>query len=84
MRMIGWPEVPAANGCIMPMTIVDIDFQGAPEELRAIGAFLLKAAAELEFAESNNSALHLSLDLGNSNSRAGVGLSVNVVRHAEF
>jgi hypothetical protein len=83
MRIVGWPEEPDADGCILPVTITDLDFQGTPEELRAIGEFLLKAAAELDLAESDNSALQLSLDLGNSNPRAGVGLSVNVVRHAE-
>ena len=83
MRIVGWPEEPDADGGILPVTIVDVDFQGTPDELRAIGEFLLKAAAELDLAEANNSALYLSVDLGNSNPRAEVGLSVNVVRHTE-
>jgi hypothetical protein len=83
MRIVGWPEEPDADGGILPVTIVDVDFQGTPEELRSIGEFLLRATAELDFAESSNSALHLSVDLRNSNPRAGVGLSVNVVRHTE-
>ncbi|RZJ84351.1 MAG: hypothetical protein EOO64_04075 [Massilia sp.] len=83
MRMIGWPEEPDADGGILPVTIVDVDFQGTPEELRTIGEFLLKAAAELDLADANNSTLYLSVDLGNSNPRAEVGLHVNVVRHLE-
>jgi hypothetical protein len=53
MRIVGWPEEPDADGCILPVTIVEVDFQGTPEELRAIGEFLLRAAAELDLAESN-------------------------------
>lgn len=83
MRIVGWPEEPDADGGILPVTIVDVDFHGTPEELRATGQFLLKAAAELDLAESNNSALHISVDLGNSNPRAEVGLSINVVRHTQ-
>lgn len=83
MRMIGWPEEPDEDGGILPVTIVDVDFQGAPEELRAIGEFLLKAAAELEIAQASNLPLHVSVDLGNSNPGAEVGISVNVVRHVD-
>jgi hypothetical protein len=83
MRIVGWPEEPDANGGILPVTIVDVDFQGTPEELRVIGEFLLKAAAEVDLAQSSNSALHIGVELGNSNPCAGVGLSVNVVRHAD-
>jgi hypothetical protein len=64
MRIIGWPEEPDEDGGIVPVTIVDVDFQGAPEELRAIGEFLLKAAAELEIAQASNLPLHLTIDLG--------------------
>lgn len=63
------------------MTIVDVDFHGTPEELRAIGKFLLKAAAELELAQGINLPLNVGLDLGNSNPNAAVGISVNAVRH---
>jgi hypothetical protein len=83
MRIVGWPEEPDADGGILPVTIVDVDFQGTPEELRAIGEFLLKAAAELDLAQTNNSVVQLSVDLRNSNPHAEVGLSVNVVRHTE-
>jgi hypothetical protein len=83
MRIFGCPEEPDADGAILPVTIVDVDFQGTSEELRAIGEFLLKAAAELDLAETNNSEVYLSIDLGNSNPRAEVGLHVNVVRHTE-
>lgn len=83
VHIVGWPEAPDADGGILPVAIVDVDFQGTPEELRAIGEFLLKAAAELDVAKTNNSALYLSIDLGNSNPRAEVGLHVNVVRHTE-
>ena len=82
MRIVGWPEVPDADGCIFPVTVVDVDFHGTPEEMRAIGNFLLKAASELDIAQSSNSALHVGVELGNSNPLAGVGLSVNVVRHS--
>lgn len=83
MRIVGWPEEPDADGCVLPVTIVDVDFHGTPKELRAIGEFLLKAAAELDLAKSSNSALHVGVQLGNSNPCAGVGLSVNIVRHAD-
>jgi len=81
MRIIGWPEETDADGAILPVTIVDVDFHGTPEELRAIGEFLLKAAAELELAQGNNLPLNVGLDLGNSNPNAAVGISVNAVRH---
>lgn len=83
MRIIGWPERPDVDGGILPVTIVDVDFHGTPEELRAIGDFLLSAAAELDIAQANNSALHVGVDLGNSNPYAEVGVSVNVVRHVD-
>lgn len=81
MRIVGWPEESDAEGGIDPVTIVDVDFHGTPEELRAIGNFLLKAAAELECAQSSNSALNIGIELGNSNPSAGVGLAINVVRN---
>jgi hypothetical protein len=81
MRIVGWPEEPDADGGILPVTIVDVDFHGTPEELRAIGEFLLNAAEELALARTANSELHIGVELGNSNPSAGVGLSVNVVRH---
>lgn len=83
MRIVGWPEDPDTDGAILPLTVVDVDFHGSPEELRAIGEFLLRAAAELELAQSNKSALHVGVELGNSNPCASVGISVNVVRHAD-
>ena len=67
MRIVGWPEEPDADGCILPVTIVDVDFHGTPKELRAIGEFLLKAATELDLANSSNSALHVGVELGSSN-----------------
>lgn len=83
MRIVGWPEEPDVDGGILPVTIVDVDFHGTPEELRAIGEFLLKAAAELECAQSSNSPLDVGVELGNSNPSAKVGLWVNVLRHAD-
>lgn len=82
MRIVGWPEEPDAEGGICPVKIVDVDFHGTPEELRAIGNFLLKAAAELAGAQSSNSALNIGIKLGNSNPSAGVGLTINVVRNS--
>ena len=81
MHIIGWPEEPDAEGAILPVTIVDVDFHGTPEELRAIGEFLLQAAAELELAHASNVPLNSGLGLSNSNPYAAVGISVNVVRH---
>lgn len=83
MRIIGWPEEPDVDGGILPVTIVDVDFHGTPEELRLIGEFLLSAAGKLEIAQANNSELHVGVDLGNSNPSAEVGVSVNVVRHLD-
>ena len=83
MRIIGWPEEPDAGGAILPITIVDVDFHGTPEELRSIGEFLLSAAAKLETAQANDSELHVGVDLENSNPTAEVGVSVNVVRHID-
>jgi hypothetical protein len=83
MRIVGWPEEPDSHGGILPVTIVDVDFHGTPEELRAVGEFLLKAAAELDLVRTSNSAFQAGVELGNSNPDAGVGLSVNVVRHAD-
>ncbi|WP_141829723.1 hypothetical protein [Herbaspirillum sp. SJZ107] len=80
MRIVGWPEEPDSEGGIDPVTIVDVDFHASPEELRAIGNFMLKAAAELESAQSRNSALSIGIELGNSNPSAGVGVAINVVR----
>lgn len=81
MRIIGWPEEPDAGGGVFPITIVDVDFHGTPEELRSIGEFFLSAAAKLQIAQTNDSVLHVVVDLGNSNPSAEVGVSVNVVRH---
>jgi len=36
MRIIGWPEEPDEYGAILPVTIVEVNFQGTPEELRAV------------------------------------------------
>ena len=83
MRIIGWPEVPDAGGEILPVTIVDVDFHGKPDELRAIGKFLLNAANELDAAFASNLPLQASIDLGNSNPNAEVQVSVNVVRHVD-
>ena len=83
MRIIGFVEEPDVDGGILPVTIVDVDFQGTPEELRAIGEFLLKAAADLEIAQASNLPVHVSIDLGNSNPGAEVCISVNVVRHVD-
>jgi hypothetical protein len=80
MRIIGWPEEPDEDGGILPVTIVDVDFQGTSEELRAIGEFLLKAATDLEIAQASNLPLHVSIDLRNSNPDAAVGISVNAGR----
>lgn len=82
MRIVGWPEESDAESGIDPLTIVDVDFHGTPEELRAIGNFLLKAAAELEYAQSSNSALNMGIELRNSNPAAGVGIAINVVRNS--
>jgi hypothetical protein len=83
MRIVGWPEEPDADGCILPVTIAGVDFHGTPEELRAISEFLLKAAIELDLAKSSNSALNVGVELRNCNPCAGVGLLVNVVRHTD-
>lgn len=83
MRITGWPETPDADGCTLPVTIVEVDFHGTPEELRAVGNFLLSAANELEIAHGSDLPLSASIDLGNSNPNAKVGVSVNVVRHLE-
>jgi hypothetical protein len=83
MRIIGWPEKPDKDGAILPVTIVDVDFHGTAEELRAIGDFLLKAASEFDIAAAKNLPLHASVDLGNSNPHAEVGISVNAVRHVD-
>jgi hypothetical protein len=83
MRIIGWPEEPDIDGGTLPVTIVDVDFHGTPEELRAIGDFLLRAAAELDNAQASNSALRVGVDLGNSNPYAEIGVSINVVRHVD-
>jgi len=81
MRLIGWPSEPDVDGGILPVDLVDVDFDGTPQELREIGEFLLRAAAELEVAEQNNSALNIGIDLGNSDPDAKVGIWVNVVRY---
>ena len=65
------------------MTIVDVDFQGTPEELRVIGDFLSAAAVELEIAQARNLPLHAGINLGNSNPHAEVAISVNAVRHVD-
>lgn len=83
MRIVGWPEDPDEEGCILPVTITDVDFYGTPDELRLIANFLLKAAGELDLAQANNSELNVGVELGNSNPAAGVGLWVNVMRQAE-
>ena len=83
MRIIGWPEEPVEDGAIFPVTVVDVDFHGTPEELRAIGEFLLKAAAELDVAQDGNLSLHVGINLRNSNPDAQVGVSVNAVRHVD-
>lgn len=81
MRIIGWPEETNADGAILPVTVVDVDFYGTPEELRTIGEFLLKAATDLELAQARNLPLNVGIDLGNSNPYAAVGISFNAVRH---
>jgi hypothetical protein len=78
MRIVGFPEEADAGGCIFPVTLADVVFRGTPEELRVIGEFLMKAAAELNLAQSSNPDLYLSVNLDNSNPRAMVDLSVNV------
>jgi hypothetical protein len=83
MRIVGWPEKCDEDGAILPVTIVDVDFQGTPEELRAIGEFLLEAAVELDIAQARNLPLQVGIDLGNSNPHAEVGISVNAVRHVD-
>jgi len=83
MRIIGWPEEPDEDGAILPVTIVDVDFHGTGDELRAIGEFLLKAAAELDIAVAKNLPLHIGVDLGNSNPNAEIGISVSAVRHID-
>lgn len=83
MRIIGWPEEPDEGGAILPVTIFEVDFQGTPEELRAVGEFFLKAAAELDIAQASNLPLNVSIDLDNSNPYAEVGIYVNAVRHAD-
>jgi hypothetical protein len=83
MRIVGWPEEADTGGGILPVRISDVDFHGTPDALRLIANFLLKAAGELELAQANNSELNVGVELGNSNSAAGVGLWVNVVRQAD-
>ncbi|WP_295994422.1 hypothetical protein [Rugamonas sp.] len=83
MRIIGWSEKCDEDGAILPVTIVDVDFHGTPEELRAIGEFLLEAAVKLDIAQARNLPLHVGIDLGNSNPYAEVGISVNAVRHVD-
>ena len=80
MRILGWPERPDADSAILPVTIVDVDFHGTPEELRLIANFLLTAAAELDHAQASDSELSIGVELGNSNPAAGVPVWVNVVR----
>jgi hypothetical protein len=43
-----------------------VDLYATPEELRAIGNFLLTAAAELEAAQSRNSPRGIGIELRNS------------------
>lgn len=76
MRIVGWPEKCDEDGAILPVTIVAVDFQGTPEEMRAIGEFLLKAAVELDIAQARNLPLHVGIYLGNSNPHAEVGIMV--------
>lgn len=83
MLITGWPEAPDADGCILPVTIVDVDFHGTVEELRAVSKFLLSAANELEIAQGSNLPLQASIELRNSNPDAKVGISINVVQHVE-
>jgi len=83
MRIVGWPEESDLDGAILPVAIADVDFLGTPEELRTISRFLLKAAAELDIAQSTNTALRVGVELGNSNPTAKVGLWINVVRQAD-
>ncbi len=83
MRIIGFPEEPDEDGGISPVTIVDLNFHGTPEELRVVGEFLLKAAAELDLAQASDLPLNLSIDLGNSNPDAEVGILVSAVRYVE-
>jgi hypothetical protein len=80
MRIVGWPEDPDADGGIFPVSIADVDFHGTPEEIRSIAALLLRAADELDRAQANNLELNVGVELENSNSEAGVGIWVNVVR----
>lgn len=72
-----------AGKCILPVNLADLDFHGAPRELRAIGEFLIKAATELEAAGHKDDALNVGIDLRNSNPDPKVGLRVNVVRHVD-
>ena len=81
MRIVGWPEKSDADGAILPVSIVDVDFHGTPKELRAIGEFMLKAAEELDMARASNSVLHVGIELENDNPSPEVGVWVNVVRH---
>ena len=72
MRIVDWPEEPAADSGILPVTISDIDFHGTPEELRFIASFLLEEASELDFAQANNSALNVGVELGNVDQQLGL------------
>lgn len=83
MRIIGFPEEPDEDGGILPITIVGLTFHGTPEELRTVGEFLLKAAAEFDLAQASNLPLNLSIDLGNSNPHAEVGILVSAVRDVD-
>jgi len=83
MRIIGWPEQPDADNGILPVTITEVDFHGTPDELRTIGEFLLKAAAELGLAQTGTAAVDTGIELSNSNPQATVGVWVNVVRHVD-
>lgn len=82
MRIVGWPGKSDADGAILPVSIVDVDFHGTPEELRAIGEFMLMAADELDQARASNSLLNVGIELENDDSSPEVGGWVNVVRHA--
>lgn len=33
MCIVGWPEVPDDDGAILPVAIVDVDFDGTPDEI---------------------------------------------------
>jgi hypothetical protein len=83
MRITGWPLHADSDGGILPGNLADVDFHGTPQELRKIADFLLGAAAELEVASQSNAALHVGIELDNSNPHPEVGLWVNVVRHVE-